>query len=640
MKEEKIKKPKSLRKLPTEPEVSSPNSERDVVGDDLNKKNEVHILCECEPNVAGAAVPTVISFVNSPSEINNVMNSSSSNMTRNDSNQNAQKLTAAPRNKNCVIGKKIVIKESKNFKNNLRLTHKNKEGEKKTKHLENTTDGKDDINNSKEIKSPQESNLSLKSVTERGSTEMKVNLKRPSLIPKLSSTISRKGRPLSRDNAEKRENNRTKEAGTSKNLSKTACTSNNTNELKTYKDSKIATVKSGKQSKTNGTIGSTISFRMLGLQERLKATTTMLRQKIDMDRSSSKLLPQYSDNSNLLAAPLVDKDLSVRSKKTIADKLCDYETDQTKSDNADNQSDGSLEVDNEKPQKTSTSTKDNKIYIKFMPTRDKKQDGKKKRKEGLPEQTEEVQTDLSLGVKLTSESLNSDTCLTEVKEENKIKDSDSMDGVFIPTCEPPMNMEEEEETTGLDITITFPEFNQLQSNGTDSHISVCLSEISAEALGKLKRCPKEFTLRMDFVEGKVLFHSGKGPTNNFSIGPDLKFIESYIDDKQSDIINIKPSTECSFGSQLIPVENTKEANSSKTLKSTDSELFNVVNLPLLYKSPYLNTASGHKSCITFKNDKFISMEFLARQLFKSMPQIPSLTNIFEEEIVDSFNKTG
>lgn len=44
-----------------------PSCERDVIGDDMNKK-EQHIVCECEPNVAGAAVPAVCSFNNSLGE--------------------------------------------------------------------------------------------------------------------------------------------------------------------------------------------------------------------------------------------------------------------------------------------------------------------------------------------------------------------------------------------------------------------------------------------------------------------------------------------------------------------------------------------------------------------------------------------
>lgn len=213
-----------------------------------------------------------------------------------------------------------------------------------------------------------------------------------------------------------------------------------------------------------------------------------------------------------------------------------------------------------------------------------------------------------------------------------------MDGVFIPSFDPPMNMEEEEETNGLDITITFPEFSQLYTNGAESHLSVCLSDISAEALKKLKRCPKDFTLRMDFVEGKVLFQSGKGPANNFQIGPDLKFAEDIVDTKKSDVISIKPSTECSYGSQLIPVENPTENKSFKSLKSTDSELFNVVSLPFMYRNPYL--ATTHKSCITFRNDQIMSMAILAKHIFKSMPQIPSLTNIFEDNLMESPSKTG
>lgn len=219
-----------------------------------------------------------------------------------------------------------------------------------------------------------------------------------------------------------------------------------------------------------------------------------------------------------------------------------------------------------------------------------------------------------------------------------MKESDSLDGVFIPTAEPPKNIEEEEETNGLDITITFPEFNRLLADQKQSHLSVRLSDISADALRKLKRCPKDFTLRMDFVQGKVHFQSGKAPGNNFSIGPNLKFIESSIDDKKSDIIDIKKSTECKFGSQMISVENVKERASYKSLKSTDSELFNVVNLPFIYRNPSLNNVT--KSCMTFKNENVMSMAYIARQFFKSMPQIPSLTNIFEDKLMESLNRTG
>lgn len=213
-----------------------------------------------------------------------------------------------------------------------------------------------------------------------------------------------------------------------------------------------------------------------------------------------------------------------------------------------------------------------------------------------------------------------------------------MDGVFIPTCEPPKNMEdEEEETNGLDITITFPDFNPMLPNQDDSHLSVKLSDISEEALRKLKRCPKDFTLRMDFIQGKVVFQSGKAPVNNFSIGPDLKFIENPVTDHKSNIIDIKPSTECRFTSQVISVENMKERPSFKSLKSTDSELFNVVKLPFIYKYPSMSTVT--KSCVTFQNENFLSMAIIARHVFKSMPQIASLSNLFEDGLV-RINRSG
>lgn len=203
-----------------------------------------------------------------------------------------------------------------------------------------------------------------------------------------------------------------------------------------------------------------------------------------------------------------------------------------------------------------------------------------------------------------------------------------MDGVFIPTLEPPKNIEDEEdEINGLDITITFPELNPNFSTQADSRLSVKVSDISEEALRKLKRCPKDFTLRMDFVQGKVVFQSGKAPENNFLMGPDLKFTENPINDQKSDLIEIKPSTECTFPSQVIPVENIKVTSSAKSLKSTDSELFKVVKLPFMYKNPSMITVT--KSCITFQNDNIFSMAIIARHVFKSMPHIASLTNIFD-----------
>lgn len=211
-----------------------------------------------------------------------------------------------------------------------------------------------------------------------------------------------------------------------------------------------------------------------------------------------------------------------------------------------------------------------------------------------------------------------------------------MDGIFIPTCEPPKNMEEEEESNGLDITITFPEINSMVPD-CDSHLSVRVCDISEEALRKLKRCPKDFTLRMDFIRGRVEFQSGKAPVNNFFMGSDFKFTENSTTDHKSDVINIKPSTECRFASGMISVEHLKEGSSVKSLKSTDSELFNVVKLPFIYKTPSMGTVT--KSCVAFRNDNIFSMTVNARHVFMSLPQIASLSNIFEEKLVN-LNRSG
>lgn len=101
-----------------------------------------------------------------------------------------------------------------------------------------------------------------------------------------------------------------------------------------------------------------------------------------------------------------------------------------------------------------------------------------------------------------------------------------MYGIFIPSFDEPPQMEDDDDDDdedGLDITIRFPELEKTLNHEDDSHLSVCFSNISAEALGKLKRCPKDFTLRMDFVQGKMFFQSGRSPANNFSIGSTIYF---------------------------------------------------------------------------------------------------------------------
>lgn len=101
-----------------------------------------------------------------------------------------------------------------------------------------------------------------------------------------------------------------------------------------------------------------------------------------------------------------------------------------------------------------------------------------------------------------------------------------MDGMFIPSFDEPPKIEDDEDEDGLDITITFPEL-QKAFNQNDSHLSVCFSSISAEALGHLKRCPKEFTLRMDFIQGKMFFQSGKSPANNYAIGDNQMMVTLF-----------------------------------------------------------------------------------------------------------------
>lgn len=109
----------------------------------------------------------------------------------------------------------------------------------------------------------------------------------------------------------------------------------------------------------------------------------------------------------------------------------------------------------------------------------------------------------------------------------------------------------------------------------------------------------------------------------------MKIIECNMDFKKSDLISIKPSTECLYTSQIIPVEGASTKESIKLLKSTDSELFNVVSLPYMNRKSY----SATQSCFTFRNirKKLSGESMLAdRFYYKSMPQIPSLTRILEE----------
>nr|CAI5858074.1 unnamed protein product [Callosobruchus analis] len=361
-----------------------------------------------------------------------------------------------------------------------------------------------------------------------------------------------------------------------------------------------------------------IHSRMGALQERLKTFTTMLKNRMDTnsvpldheddaEKTSEPILPKtasvtlrdlyknifemketamrLSDSTTMISQKEHIERLlmNITEIQRIADRLLDSETSTSKINEPDVTGSKDATIKSNK-------SKDNKIVIKFTQVKDKQ----KRKEDG------EASNQSDEGARKAS-----------------LKDTDSMDGIFIPSQEPFLhNIEEEEESNGLDITITFPELNHLLSEQNESHLSVRLSDISAEALRKLKRCPKDFTLRMDFVQGKVHFQSGKSPVNNFSIGPDLKFIEYPVDDKMSDIISIKPSTECSYGSQ-----------------STDSELFNVVNLPFLCRDAALGTVT--RSCMTLRKERMMSMAIIARQVFKSMPQIPSLTYIQEENQLEN-----
>lgn len=55
------KKQKTPIKLANNPDVADSSGEKEIVGDDL--KNQVpNIVCECQPNVTGGAVPAISSF--------------------------------------------------------------------------------------------------------------------------------------------------------------------------------------------------------------------------------------------------------------------------------------------------------------------------------------------------------------------------------------------------------------------------------------------------------------------------------------------------------------------------------------------------------------------------------------------------
>ncbi|CAH1175906.1 unnamed protein product [Phaedon cochleariae] len=589
-----VKKPKTSIKLPGQLDITS-KEETQVVGDDVTKRNEQNIICECQPNVAGAAVPTL-------SSVNSLANS---------------------------------LEASDEF-----LRSQYVSGNESEKLL---------VHDSLEVPS-----------TSIAKSDNKAS-KKPSMIPIKLTRPNSSNRPV-------------RDRGQTDLLKKTVkeqqLHTNKKNETKFPKDKPYRSKIEGKNivGHLEDRPTSKISSRMLNLQERLKATTSMLRKRFEDDKSKADSSCQISSgccltNQESVSSQTSEEETSPTSvvdlykiiiqlketatklssisilgkQKGYIEKLLLKITEIQKIADHLSKCENSNEkfVDGNEERKTeiskSAKTKDNKIYIKFVP--------KKKHLDSPKDNTEVTQTELDLGTPTSECRMTSEVNIPdETNHEISMKDSDSMDGIFIPSCEPPINIEEEEEeTNGLDITITFPEINNLLSHEDHSHLSVRLSDISEEALKKLKRCPKDFTLRMDFVQGKILFQTGKAPVNNFSIGPDLKFVENPIDEKKSDIISIKPSTECSFASQLIPVENiTKEITSYKSLRSTDSELFSVVNLPYIYRNSSLNTVT--KSCITFKNDGILSMALLARHFGRSMPQIPSITNIFEEKIMENLNK--
>ncbi|KAG5877453.1 hypothetical protein JTB14_026507 [Gonioctena quinquepunctata] len=640
------RRPKTSIKLPREFDGSGPSCEKDNVGDDISKGNEQNILCECQPNVAGAAIPLLHSFSNFPS----TSRESDEHKTPGKISENKKNLpddegevkrgridTILNSSSDCVASTSVKRSDEKLRSKKVLETISCEEKLARNFHK---TPKKSPVVNSKG------------SIIVHNPAELtKKTLKKPSLIPKLS-------RPNS-------SNNPIRDCGkmdllTSQEKVRRASSSNKLNKSST---------KRGVDCEDNTSLAqgtSRISSKMTDLQERLKATTSMLRHKFDNDKnktskSSQNLHKPVSVTStvsgktitNILSellrniSQIKETALKVQNSSTqkiqkkyieklfvkiseiqkIADKLSELEKNSNKEPEAETPENTKHEdPSSEKATKKTLSIRENKIYIKFMQAKDKNKEARKKMDDLPKDNTEGVQTDVALGSKLTSESLDSEQDGKKNQKEHPLKDSDSMDGVFIPSCEPPMHTEEEDETNGLDITITFPEFSNALSNKPASHLSVRVSDISAEALRKLKRCPKDFTLRMDFVQGKLLFQSGKAPVNNFSIGPDLKFVENVVvDDKMSDIISIKPSTECHFASQLISVENVnKELGSYRSLRATDSELFSVVNLPLnLYRNPSAVT----KSCMAFNNDRLFSMAILAGQLVRSMPQIPCLANI-------------
>ncbi|XP_030753087.1 uncharacterized protein LOC115880100 isoform X2 [Sitophilus oryzae] len=401
-----------------------------------------------------------------------------------------------------------------------------------------------------------------------------------------------------------------------------------------------------------------ITSKMLAFQQKIRETSSLLKAKVSQsnavenkkspDQNDHQKLEENSPNhqkGNKMILNELYKNINLLNKEAV--NLINIENENNKTfmiDNIENlisslkgligqfkegESNSEDRVNelqenltaNRDAESKSKAKENNKIHIKFLSSKS----GAKKRK------TNELQAEV---VKEPGEP-------KLINEEERRKSQDSMDGFFLPSPDAPSPVEEDDDEDGLDITITFPEFRQNITHEADSHVTVCFSDISAEALGRLKRCPKDFTLHMDFAQRKMTFQTGNLPTNNFSIGADLKVTEIPVDTKKSDIISIKPSTECTYASQVIPVIEGPRRSSVKTLKSTDSELFDVVSLPFLNRKSSVTT----RSCITFKNSAAThpsSCLLLDRLRYRSMPQIPSLPNIFEEPGLEgtSASKSG
>lgn len=422
-------------KLPAECEGSAPSSELEPVGDDLSKKNEVRILCECEPTVAGAAVPAVKSFT--PTDNLDLMrcNKSNCNIPENNLKENDGLLSKSHQPGNVALtGKETTKQVSK-------IGEVVEHGEKESNCCSNTN---------RTSRCSQQYNQCLRPAVEKQSLAEKGYPKKPSLIPKPTRSSASNGKYSDKEDTEKRDNvtyPRTK-PDLQKHFPKSGV---KIKEPLSLHLSKSNTSNNQEHKGTTSNVN-TISSRMMGLQERLKATTSMLRQKIELDRTKEKPVPEknfteseaeeetntempssskstvdelYRNIASLkdIAFALSENDtLTSQTKyieklfrnisdiKMIADKLCMRNEVNSKQDSS-NDTNDTFSV--EKKKSSSTNTKDNKIYIKFIHSKDRKCDNRKKTKESSPDQSEEVQTDPGLSSKLTSDSLNSDSGITE-----------------------------------------------------------------------------------------------------------------------------------------------------------------------------------------------------------------------------------